>query len=314
MRDRGDHRLSLRARTGDSAFALVLSRWPPKEEVADETDQGQGGWPRRPSRHRGGRHEGDGPGAARSRCTRRASRRTQAGLGELSAFLIDAGVRTVAMEATASTGVRSITPSKGSSTSCGSATLRTSRTCRGERRDLSDAEWLADVAAHGMVRPSFVPPPEIRELREITRYRKTQIDARAKEIQRLEKVLQDAGVKLTSVASTVWSASSRAMIEAMIAGERDPAVLAQMAKGACATRSTGSKWPSTGHFGAHHAVLVPPDHRPPRLLGRLHRDAQRRRSTRGSSLLSPRSPLCTSIPGISTTTAPRSSWPRPGPT
>src|SRR5947207_6852049 len=101
----------------------------------------------------------------------------------------------------------------------------------GRKTDLGDAEWLADVAAHGMVRPSFVPPPEIRELRELTRYRKTQVDARGKEIQRLEKTLQDAGIKLTSVASRVWSASSRAMIEALIAGERDPAALARLAKG-----------------------------------------------------------------------------------
>ena len=68
----------------------------------------------------------------------------------------------------------------------------------GRKTDLSDAEWLADVAAHGMVRPSFVPPPPVRELRELTRYRKSQIDARAMEIQRLEKLLQDAGIKLTS--------------------------------------------------------------------------------------------------------------------
>ena len=73
----------------------------------------------------------------------------------------------------------------------------------GRKTDLSDAEWLADVAAHGMVRPSFVPPPPIRQLRELTRYRKTQIDARAAEMARLEKVLQDAGIKLTSVASRV---------------------------------------------------------------------------------------------------------------
>src|SRR6266496_678821 len=71
----------------------------------------------------------------------------------------------------------------------------------GRKTDMSDAEWLADVAAHGMVRPSFVPPLPIRELRELTRYRKTQVDARAAEIARLEKVLQDAGIKLTSVAS-----------------------------------------------------------------------------------------------------------------
>jgi hypothetical protein len=92
----------------------------------------------------------------------------------------------------------------------------------GRKTDLSDAEWLADVAAHGRVRPSLVPPPEIRELRELTRYRETQVDTRAREIQRLEKVLQDAGIKLTSVAPGVWSKSSRAMIEALVAGEGPP--------------------------------------------------------------------------------------------
>src|SRR3546814_10865875 len=96
---------------------------------------------------------------------------------------------------------------------------------------MSDAEWLADVAAHGMVRPSFVPPPDIRGLRELTRYRKTQIRARGQEIQRLEKLFQDAGFKLTSVASSVWSQSSRAMIEMLITGEKDPVVLAELAKG-----------------------------------------------------------------------------------
>ncbi len=101
----------------------------------------------------------------------------------------------------------------------------------GRKTDMSDAEWLADVAAHGMVRPSFVPPVEIRGLRELTRYRKTQIRARGQEIQRLERLLQDAGIKLTSVASRVWSQSSRAMIEMLIAGQHDPTVLAELAKG-----------------------------------------------------------------------------------
>jgi transposase len=101
----------------------------------------------------------------------------------------------------------------------------------GRKTDMSDAEWLADVAAHGMIRPSFVPPPEIRGLRELTRYRKTQIRARGQEIQRLEKLFQDAGIKLTSVASTVWSQSSRAMVEMLIAGETNPVVLADLSKG-----------------------------------------------------------------------------------
>ena len=104
-----------------------------------------------------------------------------------------------------------------------------------------------------MVRPSFVPPPPIRALRELTRYRKTQVDARGREIQRLEKVLQDAGVKLTSVTSTLWSASSRQMVEALIKGEQDTAVLAQMAKGRMRPKIGRLEEALAGNFGQHHA-------------------------------------------------------------
>jgi len=99
-----------------------------------------------------------------------------------------------------------------------------------------------------------VAPPAIRQLRELTRYRKTQVDMRTQEIQRLEKVLQDAGVKLSSVASGVWSKSAREMIEAMIAGERDSAVLAQMAKGRMRTKIPQLEEALAGRFGDHHAV------------------------------------------------------------
>jgi len=126
----------------------------------------------------------------------------------------------------------------------------------GRKTDLSDAEWLADVAAHGMVRPSFVPPPPIRQLRELTRYRKTQIDARVAEIQRMEKVLQDAGIKLTSVASKVLTQSGRAMIEALIAGEHDGERLAELAKGKMRPKIPALTEALTGHFGAHHAVAA----------------------------------------------------------
>ena len=126
----------------------------------------------------------------------------------------------------------------------------------GRKTDMSDAEWLADVAAHGMVRPSFVPPPPIRELRELTRYRKTQIDVRAAEIARLEKVLQDAGIKLTSVASKVLTQSGRAMVEALIAGERDPATLAGLAKGKLRPKIPQLTEALRGHFGAHHAIVA----------------------------------------------------------
>jgi transposase len=126
----------------------------------------------------------------------------------------------------------------------------------GRKTDLSDAEWLADVAAHGMVRPSFVPPKPIRQLRELTRYRKRQIDMRVAEVQRLEKLLQDAGIKLTSVASKVLTASGRAMIEALIAGERDPAVLAELAKGRMRPKMAALTEALEGHFAAHHAVAA----------------------------------------------------------
>jgi transposase len=126
----------------------------------------------------------------------------------------------------------------------------------GRKTDMADAEWLADVAAHGMVRPSLVLGPAARELRELTRYRKTQVAMRAQEVQRLDKVLQDAGIKISSVASTVLGKSTRAMLEAMVAGERDPVVLADKA-----LRKMRPKIPAltevlAGRFASHHAVVV----------------------------------------------------------
>lgn len=126
----------------------------------------------------------------------------------------------------------------------------------GRKTDLSDAEWLADVAAHGMVRPNYVPPPPVRELRELTRYRKTQVDARVKEIQRLEKLLQDAGIKLTSVASRTWTKSAAAMVEALIAGERDPSRLAELSKSRMRAKKDQLVEALSGRFGPHHAVVA----------------------------------------------------------
>jgi transposase len=125
----------------------------------------------------------------------------------------------------------------------------------GRKTDVKDAQGLAQLAQHGLLRPSFIPEPAFRELRELCRYRKTQIDERGREIQRLEKVLQDACVKLTSVASSVWSMSSRAMIEALIAGERNPTVLAELAKGRMRAKIVPLQAALTVRFGAHHAVL-----------------------------------------------------------
>ncbi len=177
------------------------------------------------------------------------------GLAELAAWLTERGVATVAMEAT---GVYwkpvyyELEDLFDEVWLCNAAHVKN---VPGRKTDLSDAAWLADVAAHGMVRPSFVPPTEIREVRELTRYRKTQVDARVKEIQRLEKTLQDAGIKLTSVASSVWLVSTRAMIEALIAGERDPKVLAEMARSVLRAKIPQLEEAFSGRFGDHHAFL-----------------------------------------------------------
>jgi len=180
---------------------------------------------------------------------------TQQGLAGLSAFLVEADVTTVAMEATGVYWKPVYYALEGLFPELWLCNAQHVKNVPGRKTDLSDAEWLADVAAHGMVRPSLVPPPEIRELRDLTRYRKTQVDARGKEIQRLEKVLQDAGIKLTSVASGVWSKSSREMIEAMIAGERDPAVLAEMAKGKMRSKTERLEEALEGNFTSHHAFM-----------------------------------------------------------
>lgn len=187
--------------------------------------------------------------------TKQSFSTTSKGLGELAAWLTDAAVTTVAMEATGVYWKAPFYALEGLFDELWLCNAQHVKNVPGRKTDLTDAEWLADVAAHGMVRPSFVPPPEIRELREITRYRKTQVDARAREIQRLEKALQDAGVKLTSVASKVWSVSSRQMIEAMIDGERDPKVLAEMAKSRLRAKIPELEEAFSGHFGDHHALV-----------------------------------------------------------
>jgi transposase len=180
---------------------------------------------------------------------------TSKGLAELAEWLTAADVSTVAMEATGIYWRPVYYALEDLFPELWLCNAQHVKNVPGRKTDLSDSEWLADVAAHGMVRPSFVPPPEIRELRELTRYRKTQVDARVKEIQRLEKALQDAGIKLTSVASSVWSVSSREMIEAMIDGERDPKVLAEMAKSRLRAKLPELEEAFSGHFGDHHAIL-----------------------------------------------------------
>src|SRR5215213_4022744 len=100
----------------------------------------------------------------------------------------------------------------------------------GRKSDVSDAAWLAQLGAHGLVRGFFVPPAPIRELRDLTRAWTMMTRERGRDIQRLEKLLEDAGIKLSSVAGDITGVSSRLMLQALIDGRRDPAALADLAK------------------------------------------------------------------------------------
>ena len=111
----------------------------------------------------------------------------------------------------------------------------------GRKTDVTDSEWLAQLLECGLLRSSFVPPPPIRELRDLTRYRVQQTRDRSQEVNRLQKVLEDAGVKLTSVLTDVMGVSGRAMVEALVSGTTDPQVLADLAAtGAGGARPAGA--------------------------------------------------------------------------
>ncbi len=124
------------------------------------------------------------------------------------------------------------------------------------KTDKLDAIWLAKLNERGMLRPSFVPPGEIRELRDYTRLRAELVEDRTRHKQRLEKLLEDSMIKLSTVASDIFGKSGRAMLEALIAGERDPEVLADMALGQMRKKTAALKEALTGRFDAHHAELA----------------------------------------------------------
>ena len=126
----------------------------------------------------------------------------------------------------------------------------------GRKTDLADAAWLAELLEHGLLRSSFVPPAAIRELRDLTRYRKRLIQTHTAECQRIQKVLEDAGIKLDSVASDVLGVSGRAMLHALIDGERDPVVLADLSKGVLRKKIPQLREALRGRFREHHALMI----------------------------------------------------------
>jgi transposase len=126
----------------------------------------------------------------------------------------------------------------------------------GRKTDVGDAAWLAELLECGLLRGSFVPPPAIRQLRDLTRYRKRLIQAHSAECQRIQKTLEDAGIKLDSVAADILGVSGRAMLRALVAGERDPSVLAELAKGRLRAKLPQLRQALRGRFGDHHGLLV----------------------------------------------------------
>jgi len=126
----------------------------------------------------------------------------------------------------------------------------------GRKPDVQDCVWLAQLLEHGLLRGSFVPPPPLRELRDLTRYRKVLIQERTREANRLHKVLEDAGIKLATVATDILGVSGRDMLHALGAGTTDPAILADLARGTLRKKLPALRHALTARFRAPHAFMV----------------------------------------------------------
>jgi transposase len=126
----------------------------------------------------------------------------------------------------------------------------------GRKTDISDAQWLCQLMEAGLLRGSFVPPKPQRQLRTLTRYRKTQILERQREANRLHKALEDTGIKLDCVATDILGKSGRAMLDALVAGTTDPAVLADLAQGRLRAKLPALKQALQGRFESHHALVI----------------------------------------------------------
>lgn len=126
----------------------------------------------------------------------------------------------------------------------------------GRKTDVRDAEWIADLLRHGLLRGSFIPSPEQRQLRDLTRYRTHLVEERARVTNRLQMVLEDANVKLAAVVTDVRGVSARAILEALVAGESDPTTLADLARGRLRAKRELLTRAVVGRFTAHHAFLI----------------------------------------------------------
>jgi transposase len=241
---------------------------------------------------------GDGP--TRHQEIRRFGTTTRQ-LALLRTWLAGAAVTTVGME---STGVywRPVYYALEADFDCWLLNAAHMHNVPGRKTDQADAAWIAQLVEHGLVRPSFVPEPAFRELRMLTRTRKRFSDDRIRHVLRLQAVLEDAGIKLASVATDVMGVSGRSMVEALIAGDRDPERVADLARTALRRKIPDLAEALEGRFLDHHARLA--------REALHHCDAATasvaRLSERITELLAPWSTqrrLLETIPGVSTLTA-----------
>jgi len=130
------------------------------------------------------------------------------------------------------------------------------RAVPGRKTDVQDAEWLADLLRHGLLKASFIPPAPVRRLRELTRYRKVLARQRADEVNRVQKLLESANVKLAAVATDVLGVSGRAMLAALLEGQDDPEALAELARGRLRAKLPELRRALEGRVQAHHRVLL----------------------------------------------------------
>src|SRR5450631_3016236 len=180
---------------------------------------------------------------------------TVAGLLALGDWLAALGVRQVVMEAT---GVywKPVWAVLEDSFELMLVNARHVKQCPGRKTDVLDSQWLCQLLEAGLLRASFVPPKPIRTLRNLTRYRKTQINDRQRESSRLHKILEDTGIKLGSVASDILGASGRAMLDALVGGTTDAAVLAPFSEGKMRKKIPALREALEGRFDTEHALIV----------------------------------------------------------
>lgn len=178
---------------------------------------------------------------------------TTRGVLALREWLLDCGVSLVGMESTGQYW-RPVYYLLESVVQCWLVNPAHIKKVPGRKTDVTDAMWIAQLVQFGLVRPSFVPPPPIRRLRDLTRLRTDLIRDRTRQVQRLQDVLEDAGIKLSVVASDIMGVSGRAMLAALIGGERDPERLADLALGRLRVKTEALTEALTGRFEDHHAL------------------------------------------------------------